>query len=105
MYGSARVALAWFGLVGSWLIGFVGGVVIVFRFIRALLDAQTAAARVAAVKGYIDQIVILDVLTAILVAGGAIVLVTLIVRIERRSAARDGEIRAALAAMVFNPSS
>lgn len=101
--GFFMVFIAWFGIVGSWLVAFFGGLVIGFHFVSELLAAGTTGERVAAVQGYFDQVIALEVLTAIFVAGGAAVLVLLMIRIEWRSAARDREIRAALQARLFGP--
>ena len=46
----------------------------------------------------LDQAFILGVVTEVMIAVGAVILVLLMVRIERRCAIRDREIRAATAA-------
>ena len=43
----------------------------------------------------LDQGLVLVIVTEVMIAGGAILLVVLMARIERRCAARDREIRAA----------
>jgi hypothetical protein len=90
------VALAWFGLVGSWFISFIGGWWINARGIGGILSARSAAAAAQAFDTAIDQAYVLEVLTASMVAAGAIFLVLVMLRIERRSAARDREIRDAV---------
>jgi hypothetical protein len=101
--GFFMVAVAWFGLVGSWFISFIGGWVLSFGLSSSLAAARTRDGRVAAVQGWFDQTIVLDLLTTLLVAGGAVVLAMVMVRIERRCAARDHEIRAALAGLPDAP--
>ncbi len=93
--GFFLVALAWFGLVGSWIISVVAGWVIRFQVTSDLGVAKTDAEVAAALQRGFNLVLALTVLTELLVAGGAIVLVMVMIRIERRSAARDREIRAA----------
>ena len=49
---------------------------------------------VEAVRGSVVAAVVLDVVTGALIAIGSLVLIALMVRIERRSHARDAEVRA-----------
>jgi hypothetical protein len=93
--GFLMVALAWFGLVGSWLITFIGSFAISARLAAQLASAGSTDDKVAALQAFVDQSVALDLVTSAMVAAGGIVLVVLIIRIERRSSARDREIRAA----------
>jgi len=92
--GFFMVAAAWFGLVGSWIVSFFGGWVIGFSLVRAVVDAPTKEAAVQALQGSIDQSFALDALTSAMVVIGALILVLLIIRVERRCAARDAEVRA-----------
>ena len=94
--GFFMVAAAWFGLVGSWIVSFVGGWIISIGLVQAIVDAPTLPAAVRAVQGSLDQAFALSTITSAMVAGGAVILVILIARVERRCAARDAEIRAAV---------
>jgi len=101
--GFFMVLIAWFGLVGSWFVSLIGSWVITFLGVRDM----SAAARAGSTKGILDaavrafdQLVALEVATAALVAGGAVVLVLVMARIERRARARDAEVRTAVHAAV-----
>jgi hypothetical protein len=92
--GFFMVAVAWFGLVGSWIVSFLGGWIIGFGLVKAVFDSPSRAAAVQAIQGSLDQSFALDFVTSVMVVAGAIILVLLIARIERRCAARDAEVRA-----------
>ena len=94
--GFFMVAAAWFGLVGSWIVSFIGGWIISIGLVQAIVDAPTLPAAVRAVQGSLDQAFALSTITSAMVAIGAVILVVLIARVERRCAARDAEIRAAV---------
>jgi len=92
--GLFMVGVAWVGLVGSWLISFVAGWYIDLRlqfdaFNAANLDEYLQSAHTLVWVG-----LIIDAICAVLIALGAVVLIALIVRIERRSRNRDAEVRA-----------
>ena len=93
--GFFMVAIAWFGLVGSWIISFFAGWYVNFRLASAVANARTPAELTAMIQSAFDIQLVVDIVTTLLVAGGAVVLVIVMARIERRSAARDREIRAA----------
>lgn len=101
--GFFMVAVAWFGLVGSWFVSFIGEQAIAIRFADDLIGSTSSGQRVAYAHGLADQLFGLDLVTSLLVAGGGVVLVMLMVRIERRSIARDREIQSALRARGFLP--
>ncbi|HKF84857.1 MAG TPA: DUF4328 domain-containing protein [Candidatus Limnocylindrales bacterium] len=94
--GLGMVLLAWVGFVGSWIVGLIGGVIIAATFAGAAIGAQTPDALADAFGSLIDQSVILSIITEVMTAAGALVLVAVIARIESRGAARDAEIRASL---------
>jgi hypothetical protein len=96
--GLFMIAIAWVGLVGSWIISFVAGWYLDLRLTFDTLNAESLAEWVGSVRGLLTAAFIVDIVTGALIALGAVVLVILILRIERRSAARDSEIRAAAAA-------
>lgn len=92
--GFFMVVAAWFGLVGSWFVSILGGWIIGFGLVKAVVDSPTRAAAVQAIQGSLDQSFALDFATSVMVSLGAVILVFLIIRIERRCAARDAEVRA-----------
>ena len=96
--GFFMVAIAWIGLVGSWFVDQIGTRVIAARFTADVLSAGTNADAISAGDRFVDQLVGLDVVTSAMVAAGAVVLVLIMIRIQRRMVARDREIRTAFAA-------
>jgi hypothetical protein len=93
--GFFMLALAWFGLVGSWIISFFAGWVLDLQLESDLRTARTATEQANGLQRWFDLTAAVGVVTELLIAGGAVVLVLVMLRIERRSAARDREIRAA----------
>ena len=91
--GFFMVLIAWIGLVGSWLISFIAGWVLSAMLVGDLLDAGTPAAAGDAFTRYFDNSVAVDIATSLMVAGGAIVLILVMARIERRARHRDAEVR------------
>jgi len=94
--GLGMVLLAWIGFVGSWIVGIVGGVVIASVFFGAVVADPTVDVFASAFGSMLDQTVILSVITEIMTAFGAVLLVMIIAQIESRASARDAEIRAQL---------
>ena len=92
--GLFMVGIAWLGLVGSWIISFVAGWYLNLRVTFDILNAETIEEAVESLRGLFLAAVAIDVVTCVLIAVGAVVLILLMVRIERRSRARDAEIRA-----------
>jgi hypothetical protein len=92
--GFFMVAAAWFGLVGSWIVSFMGGWIIGFGLVKAITDAPDRVVATQALQGSLDQSFALDFVTSAMVVIGALILVLLIARVERRCAARDSEVRA-----------
>jgi hypothetical protein len=97
--GLGMVLLAWIGFVGSWLVGVIGGVIIASGFAGSVVGASTADDVVRAFGSFIDQTVVLAIITEVMTAAGALVLVAVIARIEMRATARDEEIRSQLSPM------
>ena len=93
--GFFMLAVAWFGLVGSWIISFFAGWVLDLQLESDLRTARTATEQANGLQRWFDLTAAVGVVTELLIAGGAVVLVLVMLRIERRSAARDREIRAA----------
>ena len=93
--GFGMVIAAWIGLVGSWIVSFVGTWMITAAGVRDVLNAPTLIAATGVFESMLDQAFILGVVTELMIAVGAVILVLLMARIERRCAIRDREIRAA----------
>ena len=88
--GAFMVIAAWMGLVGSWIIAFTA--------VGRIFDAGSVSAVSGILADTLDQSLVLAIVTEVMIAGGALLLVVLMARIERRCAARDREIRAAVLA-------
>ena len=102
--GLFMLGIAWLGLVGSWIVSFVVGW---YLDLRLTFDIANAASLDEAIKSFrtlMTAAVITDIATGVLVTIGAIVLIMVMVRIERRSRARDAEVRA-LAEATLGPAS
>jgi hypothetical protein len=96
--GAFMVIAAWLGLVGSWFVSVLGGWFIAAAAVGRIIAATSFADVASIVSDTLDQSVVLGIVTEVMIAGGAILLVVLMARIERRCAARDREIRAAVTA-------
>jgi hypothetical protein len=93
--GFFMVFAAWFGLVGSWLVSWLGSWFIAIALFKGALNAPSRSVAVQALESAIDQSFALAFVTSAMVVIGAVILVLLVARIERRCAARDAEVRAA----------
>ncbi len=91
--GFFMVLIAWIGLVGSWLVSFIAGWVLSARLVGDIVGAETQTAVGDAFTSYFDGSVAVDVATSLMVAAGAVVLILVMARIERRARHRDAEIR------------
>lgn len=92
--GVFMVGIAWLGLVGSWILSFVAGYYLDLRLTFDVRNAESLDEAVESVRPLLNAAVIIDIVTGILIAIGAVVLIALMIRIERRSHARDAEVRA-----------
>lgn len=92
--GLFMVMIAWVGLVGSWIVSVVGGRYLSLRVTFDIANAESLKDAVESVRTLLNAAFALDVVTGTLIAVGALVLVIIMIRIERRSHARDREIRA-----------
>jgi hypothetical protein len=92
--GLFMLGIAWLGLVGSWIISFVAGWYLDLRLTFDLRDAATLAEAIKSMRTLMTAAVIIDIVTGVLITIGAIVLIMVMIRIERRSRARDAEVRA-----------
>jgi hypothetical protein len=97
--GVFMIGVAWLGLVGSWIVSFVAGWYLDVRLQFDALNAGSAAEFAESVKGLLPIALIIDVACGIMIALGAVVLILLVVRIERRSRDRDAEVRAVAGAL------
>lgn len=96
--GFGMVIAAWIGLVGSRIISFVGTWLITAVGVEKVLDSSTLDEATNVFASMLDQSFVLGIVTELMVAVGAVILVMLMARIERRCAIRDREIREAAAA-------
>jgi hypothetical protein len=92
--GLIMIAIAWVGLVGSWIVSFIAGWYLSLRIAFDLRNAESVAEVVASLRSLMVAATVIDIATGILIALGAVVLVMVMARIERRSQSRDREIRA-----------
>jgi len=92
--GFFMVAIAWVGLVGSWIISVVASRYLNARVTFDILNATSLEDAVEAVRGSLIAAVIVDIVAGVLIAIGALVLILIMIRIERRSRTRDAEVRA-----------
>ena len=92
--GVFMVGAAWFGLVGSWIVSFLAGWYLDLRLTFDLFNAASLEEAVASFRTLLTLAVAIDVSTGALIAIGAVVPIALMIRIERRSRARDAEVRA-----------
>jgi Domain of unknown function (DUF4328) len=92
--GLMMIAIAWVGLVGSWIVSFVARWYLDLRLTFDVSNAESIEERIASVRGLMTAATVIDIATSIFVAIGALVLVMIMTRIERRSQSRDREIRA-----------
>jgi predicted ester cyclase len=93
--GFFMVAVAWVGLVGSWLIAVIASRYLTLRVVFDLSNANSRQEALDAARGLVTAATIVDLATAVMIAAGAVVLILLMIRIERRARARDAEIRQA----------
>ncbi len=100
--GFFMILIAWVGLVGSWIVGYVVGVWVNLRVSSVMTNAQTLGEAIDGIQQAYDIQVIVDIVTTLMVAGGAIVLVLVMFRIESRARARDREVRQAFSAAMAN---
>jgi hypothetical protein len=89
------VAIAWIGLVGSWVISVIATRYLSARVVFDIRNASSLDEAIDSVRGLVSAAFVIDILTAVLTAVGALVLILVMIRIERRSSARDAEIRIA----------
>ncbi|MHB8891816.1 MAG: zinc finger Ran-binding domain-containing protein [Candidatus Limnocylindrales bacterium] len=94
--GFFMVVIAWFGLAGSVLVTFFGEWIITATGIARIMDVATVDEAIPIFYAIVDQTYALAIVTEVMIAGGAVILVLIMGRVEARSAARDREIRAAV---------
>lgn len=94
--GVFLVGLAWIGLVGSWLVARVVGIYLNTRLATDAINAESIAAYARSSRVLLQWAFDLDVITTAMISFGAVMLIVIIVQVERRAAARNGEIEATL---------
>lgn len=92
--GFFMVLIAWIGLVGSWIFSFFAGWVLGIKLVGDAMNAVTPAAIGEVLQGFFDASVVVEIVTNVMVTGGAVMLILVMARIERRARHRDAEIRA-----------
>ncbi len=93
--GFFMILVAWIGLVGSAIIGFIAGWWVNLRLATVVPGSSTLGEAIDVVVGAYDMQVLITIVTTLMASLGAIVLVMVMFRIESRASARDREIRAA----------
>jgi hypothetical protein len=101
--GAWMVMAATIGLLGSWFVSFIGSLVITGAFVGDFVAAATLEQRVGAFGSMMDQSYWLSVVTELMIATGTLLVVVLMVRVERRCAARNREVDATLDALAAGP--
>jgi hypothetical protein len=96
--GFFMILVAWIGLVGSAIIGFLAGWWVNLRIATVATSSQSFGEAIAIVQGAYDMQLLVDILTTLMSSLGAVVLVMIMFRIESRARARDTEIRKSAAA-------
>jgi Domain of unknown function (DUF4328) len=92
--GVFMVGAAWVGLVGSWLISLFARWYLNARLFGDIRNANSLDEAIESLRSLLTAAVVVDVITGVLISLGAIILIALMLRIERRSQDRDAEIRA-----------
>jgi hypothetical protein len=92
--GIFMVGIAWFGLVGSWIVSYFAGRYVGLRVTFDVRNATSLDQAIESLRTLVTAALVIDIVTAVLIAIGAVVLIMLMIRIERRSRARDAEVRA-----------
>jgi hypothetical protein len=94
--GVFLVGLAWIGLVGSWLVARVVGIYLNTRLATDAINAESLAGYARSSRELLEWAFDVDVLTTLMIAFGAVMLIVIMVQVERRAAARNREIEATL---------
>ena len=92
--GIFMVGIAWFGLVGSWIVSYFAGRYVGLRVTFDIRNAASLDQAIESLRTLVTAALVIDIVTGVLIAIGAVVLIMLMLRIERRSRARDAEVRA-----------
>ena len=94
--GVLLIAFAWIGLVGSWIVARIAGFYINSRLSFDAFNAESLPAFATSSRQLLEWAYILDVVTTLMIAFGAVLLIVIIAQVERRAAARNREIEATL---------
>jgi hypothetical protein len=94
--GVLLLALAWVGLIGSWIVARLAIVYIDTRLVTDLINSRTVAEYARSTRPLLDLAVVVDVATSAMVTIGAAALVATMAVVERRTAIRNREINGRL---------
>lgn len=92
--GLFMIGIAWFGLVGSWILSYFASRYVTLRITFDIRNATSLDQAIESLRALLTAALIIDIVTGVLIAIGAVVLIMLMIRIEGRSRARDAEVRA-----------
>jgi hypothetical protein len=95
--GILILALAWIGVVGSWILLRVVGLYINTRIETDAINSASVAEFAKSLQSIVDLGVAFDIAFTALIVVGALALIVVMAVVERRTAARNREIEAALA--------
>jgi hypothetical protein len=97
--GFFMIALAWVGLVGSAIVGYVADRWLALRIDSIFFNATSMGQLIDELTAAFDLAIIVDIVTTLMISVGAVILVMIMLRIESRARARDREIRKGSRAM------
>ncbi len=98
--GFFMIAAAWIGLVGSAFVAFFANWWVNLRIASIAFNATSVGQAIDELAQVFDIAMIIEIITALMVSVGAVILVLVMFRIESRARARDREIRSGTKAMV-----
>jgi hypothetical protein len=94
--GLLILAIAWVGLVGSWVVAWVSNVYLEVRIDADAFNSATPADFIASVRPLLGVAVGVDLIASAMTAVGALALILIVVLVEIRTARRNQAIDAAL---------
>jgi hypothetical protein len=97
--GFFMIALAWVGLVGSAIVGYIADRWLALRIDSIFFNATSMGQLIDELTAAFDVAIIVDIVTTLMISVGAVILVLVMLRIESRARARDREIRKGSRAM------
>jgi Domain of unknown function (DUF4328) len=100
--GVLILVVAWIGLIGSWIAIRLVNVYIGTRIDSDAANSDSVAELAGSIRSLFDKAVLVDVAFTVMIVVGAIALLGTMATIERRTAARNREIEAALGPVEAN---